>query len=127
VVNHRRPQIARLDRQNFRQCLCFGLKPLGAPLGLAQRGACRFELLARRMVRGFCRDCGRFGFAERRLRTVVVGQLQAGEFTLDLGNFGAEPGGAFVVLANCIIELLAFGAEIGELGGQIAKYFFIAR
>ena len=67
VIDHRRPQIACLQRQHLGQRLGLGFQPLHALFRLAQRGLRGFQVGARVVACGFCGDGRGLGFGERRL------------------------------------------------------------
>ena len=128
VIDHRRPQIAGLEREHLRQGFGFGFQPLHALFGFGQRFARGFEIGARVGVRGLGGDGGSFRLGQRGLRAFdrggqrgAVGGFQRGQFALDFGNLGGDAGGAFALLARGVLVLMALRGEIGERGGQVGE------
>ena len=68
IVDHRRPQVAGLERQHLGQRLGLGLQPLHALFGFGERCARGFEFGARDVVGGFGGDGGGFRLGQRGLR-----------------------------------------------------------
>ena len=97
VVDDRRPQAARLERQHLGQGLCLGLQPLHAFFRFRYGLARHFQVAARNVVRGFGGDRRGFGFGQRGLRPFdrsgersIVGAMQRRQFTLDCGDLADE-------------------------------------
>ena len=110
VIDHRRPHVLGLDREQLHQRLRLGFEALHRALGVGQRAARGVELLARRGVGGLRRDrraarparrrsarsrqrCGERG----KVGTALRGGGKAG---LDVADLGFDPRDALGLIAH---------------------------
>ncbi len=129
MVDHRRPQVARLQRQHLAERLGLGFQPLHALFGFAQSGTRGFHIGARIVVRGFGGDRRGFRLGEGGLRAFDRGserrmvRAQRRQFALDLGDFGGDARDPLAVLVRGVLVSVALGGEVGERGGEIGEDF----
>ncbi len=132
-VDHRRPQLLRIEIEHLAQRARLGLEPMQAPLRLGKGRAHRIEPLACRRMgdfgpqrRGFRlggRGLGRLdGGGERgQIRRTLAARLEACELGLDLGDLALQARQPLGMLGARSLELIAPRREIGELGGQFRE------
>ena len=131
VVDHRRPQIARLQRQHLAERLGLGLQPLHALFGFGERARA-----ASRSARALaCAASAATAAASASVSAACAPstaaasgawspRLQRRQFAFDLGDLGGDAGDALALLARGVLELVALRGEVGERGGQIAENLF---
>ncbi len=131
IIDHRRPQIARLQRQHLVERLGLGFQPLRALFRLAQCGLRGFKLGARHIARRLRGDGGGFGFGQRHLRAFdrggersILGASQRRQLGLDRINFAVEARDALAMLTRGVLVLLPLRGQRRERRSEIGENLF---
>ncbi len=133
AVDDRRPQILGFAVDQLRNGARLGLQPLHPLVGVRQRRAGGFQLLAGGDVARFDHLHGGLGLREALLRG-LHGAGEHGEvakpagfqfqfllFDRDVGDLLVEPRQPVAMAAHIAFELVPFGGEVGERGSQLGK------